>query len=246
MALAGSADAGLFSQRCVPEPPPRLPSVLLRFGRRNLQRAAPAAAHPPARRRSQAHASSCGSLSRKWRAFLLKGGGRGGASRNTIANRLRSPHCPLPLSLCHCSAAALCHACGVLDEPLTPPDPHRATHRVLHQNAPVNSVGTDQTGTVNPQHLAFVQQNNANYETQKQAIQANCAKLQQADQQALQDATTSEAQQAAQEQASSDQQNCQQELLALKAQTKAQNTGAQNWVGNVNWQNINWPSQQQQ
>ena len=117
---------------------------------------------------------------------------------------------------------------------------------MLHQNAPINAVGTDQTGTVNPQHLAFVQQNNANYEQQKQQIMANCAKVNQADQQALAEATTEDAQEAAQEQASSDQLNCQQQLQALKSQTKAENTGAQNWVGNVNWNNVPWPSQQNQ
>ena len=104
-------------------------------------------------------------------------------------------------------------------------------------------MGTDQTGTVNPQHLAFVQANNQNYEQQKQAIEANCAQTSQNDQDALAAATTSEAQAAAQAQASSDQQACQQSLQALKAQTKAENTGAQNWVGNVNWAAKTWPSQ---
>jgi len=110
--------------------------------------------------------------------------------------------------------------------------------------APDNAVATDGSGTVNPQHLQQIHARNENYRSQKQAIIENCQQTQQADQDALHAATTSEAEAAAKQQISSDQDACVQELAALNAQLKSENQNAQAWVGDVDWANVDWPSQQ--
>jgi hypothetical protein len=106
--------------------------------------------------------------------------------------------------------------------------------------------GTDQSGAASAQHLAQVHATNQNYAQQKQALQQNYQQQQQALQQQLAAApANSPAHEAIQHQISTEAVAYTAAQNQLKAQAKSQNMNAQNWVGNVDWAAVPWPSQSQ-
>jgi hypothetical protein len=104
---------------------------------------------------------------------------------------------------------------------------------------------SDQSGAASAQHLSQVHATNQNYEAQKQAMANAFAAQQQALQQQLAAAPAgSPAKQQIEQQIASDQNAYLSEQAGLKAQAKSQNMNAQNWVGNVDWAAVPWPSTQ--
>ena len=106
--------------------------------------------------------------------------------------------------------------------------------------------GSDQSGVASAQHLAQVHATNQNYAQQKQALQQNYQAQQQALQQQLAAAPAGSPQkESIQHQISTEAVTYQAQQNQLKAQAKSQNMNAQNWVGNVDWAAVPWPSQSQ-
>ena len=108
------------------------------------------------------------------------------------------------------------------------------------------AAGSDQTGLPSAQHLQQVHNTNQNYQQQKNALAQNFQQQQQVLQQQLAAAPAgSPTKESIQHQISTEAVAYQAAQNQLKAQAKSQNTNAQNWVGNVDWAAVPWPSQQQ-
>ena len=106
--------------------------------------------------------------------------------------------------------------------------------------------GSDQSGAASAQHLAQVHATNQNYAQQKQALQQNYQAQQQTLQQQLAAAPAGSPQKdSIQHQISTEAVAYTAAQNQLKAQAKSQNMNAQNWVGNVDWAAVPWPSQSQ-
>ena len=106
--------------------------------------------------------------------------------------------------------------------------------------------GSDQSGAASAQHLAQVHATNQNYAQQKQALQQNYQAQQQTLQQQLAAAPAGSPQKASiQHQISTEAVAYTAAQNQLKAQAKSQNMNAQNWVNNVDWAAVPWPSQSQ-
>jgi hypothetical protein len=107
------------------------------------------------------------------------------------------------------------------------------------------AAGSDQSGAASVQHLAQVHSTNQNYAQQKQALQQSYQQQQQTLQQQLAAAQAGSPQKAQIEhQISTEAAAYTSAQQQLKAQTVSQNMNAQNWVGNVDWAAVPWPSQQ--